>query len=741
MNEQDRGQEQERLKTILAEVALQLTASELQCSVKHEETRDTLRDYWGLCGGNTADEAQLVEAASRQKALSTLAHAAPLNLRKLLETPYFGRIDFLEDEEVGKTLPEKIYVGLASLKDAASGEFLVYDWRAPVAGMFYDFGRGRAWYDCPAGKIEGTIELKRQYRIKDGRLEFMFDADLKIDDEFLQEILGKSVDDKMHTIVNSIQREQNCIIRDAAHRALFVEGPAGSGKTSVALHRIAFLLYRERANINEKNVLILSPNHVFSDYISNVLPEMGEKNVLQLTFQDYAVEAIGEQPVRFETRSEHLEVVLAQSAAKSVRAANISFKSSGEWEKILEAYLIWLENCLVDDYPEIALNGKVIFSRDQWLLYYKELFAALPGAIRLKKIRELIRAEIRPLIEDLRAEKEAALLHEGKEVNLKTAQAMARIAVQQELSSFNDRLEKLTRLNPLEMYRRLFKGDWLERRFRQSAAFPGEWVAIKKQTLNFLHNGIITNEDLAPFLYFQGRLNGFAARREIRHLIIDEAQDYTSLQFKILKALFPECSWTVVGDTAQAVHPFLKTADFTTMHSVVAEEKSQLFRLQRSYRSTREIQTFCASVLGEASGEAVNRAGKEPEVLAFADNEALEQGLLDAVLKAKEDGWRSVGIICKNIAACRRTFAALEGKIGVRLAVDEESGFYRGCVVLPSYLAKGLEFDVALIVDADAKNYGLPGDRKLLYTVCTRALHELRLFHCAKASPFLPGAF
>ncbi|WP_346355840.1 HelD family protein [Azotosporobacter soli] len=742
MNEQEQRQEIERLAITMQQLECQLAISEDLCSEKHSETRDTLLDYWGLCGGNIADEAQLVETANRQRALSTIVHELPRNLRKMLDAPYFGRIDFAESEGVVLGTPEAIYVGLASLSDGESGEFLVYDWRAPVAGMFYDFGLGKAGYECPGGRIDGMISLKRQYKIKQGRMQFMFDADLKIDDEVLQEILGKSVDDKMHTIVNSIQREQNQIIRDGKYRALFVEGPAGSGKTSVALHRIAFLLYRDRASINEKNVLILSPNHVFSDYISNVLPEMGEKNVLQMTFQDYAAEVMAEQPIRFETRTAHLEVVLSPVGgdAQAVRAANIRFKSSAAWEKILQAYLGWLEKDLVDDYPDIMLRDKVVFSKEKWRSYYKDMFAAMPPHVRLDKIRRLVHDALRPLIYEIRTEQEKKILATTNEVNKKTIKAMARMAAQNELRPVFERIDKLTRLTPLAAYRKLFKGNWLAAKFSRVAAFPSEWTAIQRQTLAFLNNGILTNEDLAPFLYFQGMWQGFPVRRDVKHLIIDEAQDYTTLQFKILSRMFPECTWTVVGDTAQAIHPFLRTASFAEMSEIVALPDAHTFQLSRSYRSTREIQAFCQALLRQTMPtDSVNRSGVLPALTKLSSPQALAPTLLAAIEEIRQAGWNSIGIIGKNIETCRRIFLALKGKLNVNLAVEEDGGFYRGIVIIPSYLAKGLEFDAVLVVDADASHYRREEERNLLYTICTRTLHELRLFYRNQPSPFLAG--
>ena len=243
------------------------------CTDSQTELRNTLGDYWENTGRNSADTAQYIEAIDRQRSLAAISENRRRQLVRMADSPYFGRLDFAEDT----TEPEVFYIGIASLSEDSSSQLLVYDWRTPVAGMFYDFERGPAWYQCPAGVIEGVITRKRQYKIVSGNMVYLFDSDIKIDDEMLQELLTKSADEQMHTIVTSIQREQNQIIRNEGHRVVFVRGPAGSGKTSIALHRIAFLLYRDRETLTSQNVLILSPNHIFSEYISSVLPEIGEE--------------------------------------------------------------------------------------------------------------------------------------------------------------------------------------------------------------------------------------------------------------------------------------------------------------------------------------------------------------------------------------------------------------------------------------------------------------------------------
>jgi len=737
MNEQEKEIEAIRLEETLKEIKKQLIVSEKDCTQKESELKNTLLDYWEKSG---SDEAQMVETANRQRALSTIIHSTPLRLRKLLNSPYFGRIDFIEEEEGIDPQEEAIYIGIATLMQEDTGEFLIYDWRAPVSSMFYDCGLGEASYHCSAGTISGKMTLKRQYKISNGAIQYMFDADVKIDDEVLQEILGKSVDDKMHTIVNSIQREQNQIIRNQSHRALFVEGPAGSGKTSVALHRIAFLLYRDREILNEKNVLILSPNHLFSDYISNVLPEMGEENVLQKTFHDCVSQFIFQLPISLESRTSHLESVLsnASGAEQVIRSENIRFKSSGDFEQILQEYIEWMQTSLVNDYPAIDYNGQIIFSKEEWKQYYLDNYSSMPVIIRLEKIKKIIETRMRPFIHAARKKKEDQIIASGEEVDENDIKALARMAAREEFRAFDEKIDKLTHIIPLSEYRRLFKGDWLFARSANKAIFSQQWKEIQKQTISYLNRGILPYEDIPTFIYLQGILQGFPVNREIKHLIIDEAQDYTTLQFKILVLLFPNSTWTVVGDPAQSVHPFLKTASFKDMGDIVGMDKAIAFRLTRSYRSTKEIQAFCQALLSyQDAVESVNRSGSVPTVTRIEKMPDLIPALLHTIETVLAKGLRSVAIICKNTYQSQKVFADLAPHIDLNLVIDEDDAFHQGIIVIPSYLAKGLEFDAVLVVNADAINYSQDEERHILYTICTRTLHDLSIFYYGKPSPFL----
>ncbi|HWR42436.1 HelD family protein [Sporomusa sp.] len=732
MNQQEQQIEIVRLAEILRQVKEQIRKSEQNSDNYRDTLQTTLQEYWKTGGGNSIDEAQLIESMDRQRALSAHVHHTARQLHKMLKSPYFGRIDF---SEADYCQAEPIYIGIGSLTNKETGEFLIYDWRAPVSSMFYDYGRGQASYQCPAGTITGIITLKRQYKIVNGQIEYMFDSDLKIDDEILQQLLSKSADDKMHTIVNSIQREQNQIIRDQTHRVLFVEGPAGSGKTSAALHRVAFLLYQDRDRLTSQNVLILSPNNIFGDYISNVLPEIGEENVVQMTFQDYVALSTAELPLQFEARTAYLEQMLKPNPNQK-RIANISFKSSNVFSQALIRYLEWLASDWVNDYPAISVRGETIFRQDEWRHYYTVSFAMMPPALRLEKIRTIVQKRMSDLVQAVRKEKVNEITAAGEEVNEKVIRALARIQARDELKPITDQIEQLTTLDAVSEYKSLFKNDRL---FEVTGiAAPKEWEIIKRQTRAYINQGILPYEDIPSFLYFQGILQGFPTKADIKHVVIDEAQDYTAFQYKILAQLFPNSSWTIVGDPAQAVQPFLTTASFAEASNIIGIEKTLLFRLTKSYRSTREIQAFCQALLPDAHEVlSVNRPGPLPVVVRVEQTQELAAAIASTVHSMINQGWRSIGVITKNAAQAMAVYPALESSVKSSLVIREDDEFYRGVVIIPSYLAKGLEFDAVLVLNADSKNYSHDQDRHILYTICTRALHRLFLYYTGTPSPFI----
>ena len=740
MSTNDLDFELSRLASVIEEIKSALSRNEDFAQSSWDELRTALSSYWDERLGD--GEAQHIAALDRQRRQYAMSNREREKLSRMASNPYFGRLDFVEDG-TGTDLAEaeQIYIGLGGLLRPESGEILIYDWRAPVCSMFYDYERGRAGYQCPAGAVTGEIALKRQYQIRDGHLENMFDCDLQINDDILQQILGKNTDEKMRTIVYSIQQEQNRAIRDDRHRLLVIRGAAGSGKTSIALHRAAYLLYKERAKITARDIMIFSPNRVFSDYISDVLPKLNEENVAQSTFADYVRGTLSglSAGARAEQWPEQLEYLLnaPEDGAYRLKTANIRAKSSSEFGRFIERYAVYLERRHGDTAHEISYGKHLIFPRKEWGNLVRHQLAYLSQGQRLRYIRRQILQKMRPMIKGMRREEVEAILAAGEEVNEKTIKALARLAVWRELRPLRAELERMTTLDVLALYREVFVDQDLWLRVSGGMPPPENWPAIRSFTLAQLDSGILPYEDQPHLLYLHGCLEGFPADPGIRHIIVDEAQDYTDLQYRILKHLFPHADWTILGDPDQAAHPCLRGSDFANIPAIFAMDDALLITLSRSYRSTGAIVEFARSLLpGFGPAEHMHRPGAKPVVVRVTADMFLDD-LIHRMAALKEEGCRSIAVICKSKRESLRIYERIKARSEIYLVTEEDFSFQHGVSVLPVYLAKGLEFDAVVVIDAGEENYHRDWEANILYIACTRALHRLVLYYHGELSPFI----
>ncbi len=738
-------EETARLSRVLAEIHDQL--DEARATLRHRKGQviTARASMWEDLPHQIQDFEDLIEMTQNQILLDAQereyrqAAAKVRRLEKMAYSPYFGRIDFLED---GAARPERIYIGIASLTDEERGEHLVYDWRAPISSMFYDFERGRAEYATAAGTIRGTIELKRQYKIVKGRLEYLFDTDLKIDDDILQSTLAQRVDERMRAIVQSIQREQNRAIRDESHRVLIVRGPAGSGKTSVALHRIAFLLYRFRDELRSDQIVVLSPNELFSDYISGVLPELGEENMREETFTLYVRRFLGEG-WQVEEAYRQIERLLAAGEEPEEGAA-IRFKASRRFFEALQRYVALIESGEGLPYEDVVHRGKVIASRDELVHLFRETYSYLPVAKRFDKVKRRILYLIEPLEGARAKEAEFELGQRDEHIHTphKELRRLARIVAREEFRTLREQAEAWARCDVVGLYSRLFSDAALAARV--IGELPPGWESICRATLASLERQFVAHEDAAP-LFFLAVSLGFAAQApDTRHVVIDEAQDYTLLHYAALAKLFPRASFTILGDWNQAIHPLAEGAAPGEVRQVMGAEEDALIELRKSYRSTLEISEFARAILagGAAEFEPVARHGEKPVLVEVSSPAELSGAVAREVERLRADGWESIAVICKTERESRELHARLEAALGndrPRLVSPADRQFAQGLLVLPSYLAKGLEFDAVIIHDAGAGSYSRAGERKLLYTACTRALHRLVVCYAAPLSPLLAG--
>ncbi|MBK1812759.1 AAA family ATPase [Clostridium sp. YIM B02505] len=703
-----------------------------------ETQRQLWQDLGSVSIANGMDQIvefmEFIDAMKIQKRKHELTRKFQEKYERIVESPYFGRIDFLEK---GEEREEKFYIGISNLTDD-NYDFLVYDWRAPVSSMFYDYEIGEAMFECPEGIVEGELTLKRQYKINNGKIDYMFDSNIKIDDEILQDILSKNTDNKMKTIITTIQREQNKVIRNEQYKNLIVQGPAGSGKTSVALHRIAYLLYKHRDKITAQNIVIFSPNEIFNDYISNVLPELGEDNMNQTTFKEYMHNALG-SGFKKENYCEMMEYILASKDEPSYgeRINSIKYKASMEFIDVLKRYVVYVEN-LDRDFRDINLRGQVIVTSEEINKLFFEDYSNLPLKRRLQKIRDRILFLIEPYeklwIEEVSHElKEADSYIDKNEINEKS-----KALIKAEMRELYYSIDKMTEFDLVDIYKKLFQNLESFAKSSDSEYSEQKIYEIKRYTLENLRGKLLNYEDQSPLLYLKGVLGDFPKTSSIKYVIIDEAQDYTPLQYEILKQLFSHADMTILGDLNQSINPFMNVGEYKNIENIFPEDNTCIINLSKSYRSTMEITRFSRRLLNKQINDGyVERSGEEPLFVGFSNDEEIRERILSDIRIYKEKGHKSIGIITRTKKEAQDVFGFLKDKVTVKGIMKDDDEYVSGILVIPAYLAKGLEFDVALIYNVGNDNYKDEEERLLLYTACTRALHVLNVYYSDKPTPLL----
>ena len=599
-----------------------------------------------------------------------------MKLKKSLENPYFGRVDFESDG-----FSEPIYIGINGIvKDL---KFYVFDWRTPIASLFYNYGTGPASYEAPRGTISGNISLKRQYKISDEKIERCFNSDLNIDDEYLQEILANASSEKMTNIVNTIQREQNEIIRNVSDKYLIVQGIAGSGKTSVALHRIAYLLYKEK-NLSSNNVLIFSPNDVFSQYISNVLPELGEDNVLQTTFSDFASAYIRDFK-EIESFTQFIERYYKSDSISEEEYKTTKYKVSNQFKSLIDNYIERYRENMSFIRP-IIINGKSIEIADLNRLL-KTTFGKFPLSERINRISEYICDQ-----NNISYKKHGRTIGE----KIKT------------IVNFD--------LNVKKMYEDIISSN----QFKECAGL--------KENAEFKVGKQLRYDDLLPLMYIYFEMNGYPKNNSIRHIIIDEAQDYSLLQFYMLKKIFYTASFTVLGDIHQTINPYYIYDNLNDVNSIF-ENKGKYIELNKTYRSSQEIIEFTNQILGLDNACSVRKSNAIPVTTRSVPKKQAVNQIMQDIEIMRENGIKRIAIITKNNAETLELYDKLKDQLDDINIVQQNAKVGIGnMVILPSYISKGLEFD-GVIAYTDENHGYQEKDKYLFYVVCTRAQHNLTVYN------------
>ncbi len=691
------------------------------------------------------------------------------NLRDKL---YFGRIDFRDS---GATANESIYLGTSSLIDENGEQFLIYDWRAPISSLYYDHVPGPARYETPEGFQDGEMTLKRQFIIQNGHVDTYFDTGETIGDELLQQVLGQGADANMKTIVATIQKEQNQIIRNDRARLLIVQGAAGSGKTSAALQRIAYLLYKHRERLKADQIVLFSPNPLFNSYVSTVLPELGEENMQQATFQEYLEHRLGRQ-FDVEDPFEQMEYVLTSRGTHGyeARMEAIRFKASRAFLNAITAYKHSLQHSGLL-FRDIRFRGKLLISAKEihdrfyttnpdhkfhnrladtaeWLLdrlaqieeeernmdWAKDAAEYLDPDVyerayrhrrRLERRNKRDAAQRRTHADDVSGKSgKTAKRLDGYEQEL---DVLAGWVVKEKMKPLRRGIKLYRFLNIRALYSRLLEDtSLLKSCLPQDAELPQHWKEACELSIELLQRKALSYEDATPFLYLKELLEGFHTNTNVRHVFVDEGQDYSPFQYEFLKRLFPRARMTVLGDFNQAIFTSaLALSGFQALHGLYPNDETATLRLTRSYRSTRPIVAFTRGIVGGHDIEPFQRAGTTPRLATVRNQEEAAERVAAQLHEWQAYGHASLAVICKTADASRNTAEQLRnlGLENVHLIRKETIAFEPGIQVIPAYLAKGVEFDAVIVYDASAPEYGDEAERNLFYVACTRAMHDLFL--------------
>lgn len=629
-----------------------------------------------------------------------------LLLEKMIKSPYFARIDFKFDDEDEF---EKIYIGRSSLRKNSYQEMYVYDWRSPIASIFYRFMTGEAFYDAPCGRVTGELNLKRQYEIKNGKLEYFFDSDVQIVDEFLRQLLSQNTTAKMKAIVETIQHEQDVVIRDMENDLLMVQGVAGSGKTSIALHRAAYLMYQGlQTKLSANNIMIISPNSIFEQYISNVLPELGEDNVISSVFEDIlSALLIGR---KIQTRNDFLENLIVNSKYKEISRNSIEFKTSSFFREILDQFLIDIPRQWIE-FEDVYYEGKCVVSRQ--ILKDKILGRTeTPLGIKLEQLEDYILEQI---------------FGTGKGRGHK-----------EEKNLIKQEIQKFIKIDIVELYKILFSNEAYFYSLLQNSNLSQGIKSIWEYTRENLEADRLYYDDAIAIAYLYLKIYGTNKYKNIKQVVIDEAQDYYPLQYEIFNLLFSNAKFTILGDMKQTLAKKEDISFYEQIQKILNKKKSSLIMLDKSFRCTNEILNFSLKFIEKSSQiKSFNRNGDSPKVYIADNSEIFIDEIVKEINLCQEKGFQSICLICKTEKNSIYLFNKIKHKLDIQLIKNGSVSDLQGVFILPVYMSKGLEFDAVLICDADSQNYHDEDDKNLLYVACTRALHKLSLFCENEVSPLI----
>ena len=613
---------------------------------------------------------------------------------KLRLAPYFARVDFKAD---GALKEKSVYIGLRTLQNPDTFEMYVCDWRAPIASLFYEDFDGKASFDAPRGKMQGDLLLKRQYKFENGELKYYVDSDIKIDDDILREVLSSSSGEHLKVIVNSIQREQNKVVRYSDGENLLVIGPAGSGKTSVGFHRLAYLLYRNRTELASSEIIMFSNNDIFSSYVADIIPELGEMPINYASF--YSIFA-AELPT--------LNVGDYYALADDIISGNRDRLSSASI-KMSEDFLSFLDcgaNAVEPEFSDITVHDKTVISADQLLQRFIQDDENSP-----KARGERLAAFTQGVIDEFFMENQKEIY---KAIDEETS-------IDEDTSKLVKKLKRQVKAQAVEMIKNAVLTDPLKIYIKLLHEYADETNNPHLlDTLDSLKRGIVEFEDALGIVYIKTVLGTSAVLLGVKHILIDEAQDLSYVQHAIIKRMFPRARVTLLADTNQALIEGINTVNEELLADIYS---AKTMKLHKSYRSTEQINEFALGYLPhDKKYEIFKRQGSG--VTTISGN---EKDLINKIKEESEKG-KTLAVITKNAEQSRRLYKSVKKTVeNIRLCDNKSCELSSAPVIMPLALTKGLEFDSVIVAD-ESRCFSGEGNERFMYLASTRALHNLTVF-------------
>ncbi len=683
------------------------------------------------------------------------------NLTKAVQKPYFARIDFQEDTS---DILEKLYIGKVSLAREEDQKILIVDWRAPISNLYYEGRLGDAAYVCPDGNVEGKLSLKRQFTIDEGKLLNIFDIDITTSDELLQSCLGANADNRLKDIVSTIQEEQNRIVRADMWKPLIVQGAAGSGKTTIALHRIAYLVYTFDKSFDPESFMIIAPNKLFLNYISEVLPELGVDRVKQTTFKDFTIDLLRK---KFKIQDENEKLVSFsnsdrtpdEKAVDEQRKKCSRLKCSMEFKEIIDRYIAKVEKSYIPK-QDFSIGKTIVYSYDEINSLFLVEYQRWPFAQRIDEIKKHLTTGLEKKKQQMKAE----IQHKGFDFLQKVKSStksqeekqslIQRLYQRQEeaIAELEQRAKKAVR----EYVRLIEKPDPTEyykdciQTIVEDASPQDDFYTLlpflKEASEELFRKGLIELEDLAPMIYLKYRIYGMDEKIPVKHIIIDEAQDFSAFQIYVLRKIIKDSSFTILGDLCQGIHSYRGVHSWDDIRENVFEEKDcEILMLEKSYRTTVEIMEAANRVIDHLhqdnipKGQPVIRHGEPVKILEQKNTQQIVQKIKDILRTEMGAQFKSAAVICKTLEECQKIYDAVRKELqDIHMITGKEDEYKSGLVIVPSYLSKGLEFDIVILSNANSTHYQEDElDIKLLYVSMTRPLHKLFILYEGELSPLL----